>query len=111
MIPTEHSGNANNEHQTGQRVVLYGNENDLNYVSPQNRMEWYNNSNYQSRTDKPRLANEIYARLIENAIRDQVLATAASAAATPTTNDQIPLNKSALLNAAYSGCNLIYRNW
>lgn len=105
MIPTDHSSNDNNnEHQMGQRVVFYGNENDLNYVSPQNRMEWNNDSNYQSRTDKPRLANEIYARLIENAIRDQVLAAAA------TTNDQIPLNKTALLNAAYSGCKLIYRN-
>lgn len=102
MIPTDPSINDNNEHQIEQKVGLYGNENDLNYVTPQNRMEWNNNNNYQSRTDKPRLANEIYARLIENAIRDQVLAA--------TTIDQTQLNKTALLSAAYVGCKLIYRN-
>lgn len=103
MIPTDPSSNDNNEHHMEQRVGFYSNENDLNYVSPQSRMEWNNNINYQSRTDKPRLANEIYARLIENAIRDQVLAAT-------TTNKQTPLNKTALLNAAYAGCKLIYRN-
>lgn len=65
--------------------------------------------NYGSRTDQPRLAYEIYLRLIENVIMNRQ--------PQPNNNlnfnqnpNQKPFDTNSLLVAAYTGCNLVYRN-
>lgn len=57
----------------------------------------------KSRTDKPPLAFDIYKRFLENVPKHLILGSQCN-------NTSKPIDKRALLLAAYSGCKLQYRN-
>lgn len=114
MIPTDDSSSIDNKPEPDFNEIFF------NYVTSENAIDCNNNAalnpiNYESRTDKPRLAYEIYVRLIEMAIWNQWQATERlNQQSLISTIQSIPNesfdDKNSLLIAAYTGCNLIYRN-